>query len=480
MKIRQSFRMTIQILSTILLIFSCINSKEENQKLNEIIIVEYPEVYELANIILALTEYGKNDKLEVRHDFDYYSKVMEYFRPVNKHPLLDSVNYSREKWDYYLSFRTDAYAFEFDNRNQLKRKINFSTNERLQPFDDHLELVNDFVLKSNFRAFFEQNKDYYQTLISRYKKTQYLREMREFLIHEFGEQYSSVEKYKVVLSTFVYRMNCHRDIDATTVADFITIPDYILSDTISLDEQDLASSIHLLFTEMDHGYVNPTTEQYKELVAKNFDATLWNNKSGYNEYEFAVFNEYMTWAVYDIFLEKHFPDFAEEVGLNWSFQNESRGFKYSHLFTQQLLTLYNQKEDGETLKDLYPKMLEWTSAIQKELSKPEITIPRDSLSTKFIENTKIAITFSESMQECDTLSSIFHFGKGFSKVIDLKSTENHLRWTENGKQVEFEFDLLEVESPCFFQFNRLGIKYPLISKKGILAKRGEYFKVINK
>jgi len=478
-KIRQSFIIFICSLSLAIFSFSSKNSKKESKESDEIIKVEYPETYELANIILALTEYGKTDKWEVRQGFDYYNKVQEYFKPVNTHPLLDSVNYSRERWEEYLSFRTDSYSFKFNENNQLKRKFDFYANKGFQPFDDHLDLINDFVQKSNFRDFFTQNKDYYNAVSDKYKKTQYLNEMREFLINEFGEQYSNDEKYNVVLSPFVYRMNCHRDIDSTTVADFITIPDYVLSDTISTNQKDIATSIHNLFTEMDHGYVNPTTNQYKELVTKSFDANLWDNKSGYNENDgFGVINEYMSWAVYDIFLKKYFPSHADEVGLNWSFQNDSRGFEYPQLFTQQLLTLYNQKEDGENLKDLYPKMLEWTSEIQKDLSKPKIIEPKDSISTDFSEKTRITISFSEPMKKTDTITTILQDGKKLRKFIDLNNTENSLNWTENGKTVEFEISLPIDREAYYLQFNWWGTNHPLISEKGVLIKSGSYFKVI--
>jgi len=480
MTIRQSFFLILSSLLFTIITFSCKNSNYDSKQSKEIIIVEYPETYELANIILALTEYGKMDKWEVRQGFDYYNKVQEYFKPVNNHPLLDSVNYSRERWEEYLSFRTDSYAFTFDENNQLKRKFAFYTNEGIEPFDDHLKLINDFVKKSNFRDFFSQNKEYYNKVSDKYKKTQYLNKMREFLINEFGEQYSNDEKYNVVLSPFVYRMNCHRAIDSTTVADFITIPDYVLSDTISTNEKDIATSIHNLFTEMDHGYVNPTTNQYKELVAKNFNPNLWDNNSGYNENNrFGVFNEYMTWAVYDIFLKKHFPSYASEVGLNWSFQNDSRGFEYAQLFTQQLLTLYNQKDDKETLKDLYPKVLEWTSEIQKDLSKPKIISPKDSTYIGFSEKTKIAISFSEPMKKTDTITTILQDGKNLRQFIDLNSTENNLKWTQNGKTVEFEISLPNNRNAYYLQFNWWGTKYPLLSKKGILIKSGSYFKVID-
>ncbi|UZR96802.1 DUF4932 domain-containing protein [Chondrinema litorale] len=480
MKIRQSLRIIIYVFPLVFFIYSCKYSKKESKEPKEIIRVNYPETYELANIILALTEYGKTDKWEVRQGFDYYNKVQEYFKPVNEHPLLDSVNYSRTRWEEYLSFRTDSYAFEFDENNQLKRKFDFYANKGFQPFDNHLDLINDFVQKSNFRKFFAQNKDYYNSVTDKYKKTQYLNEMREFLIKEFGEQYSNNEKYNVVLSPFVYRMNCHRDIDSMTVADFITIPDYVLSDTISINEKDIATSIHNLFTEMDHGYVNPTTNQYKELVNKNFNADLWDNESGYNENDgFGVFNEYMTWAVYDIFLKKYFPDIANEVGLNWSFQNESRGFEYSQLFTQQLLSLYNKKKNGETLNDLYSKMLKWSSEIQKDLSKPKIISPKDSTSINFSEKTKIAISFSEPIKKNDTITMILSDGKNLRKVIDLNGTDNKLKWTENGKTVEFEINLPNNRNAYYLQFNWWGTIHPLISEKGVLIKSASYFKVIN-
>lgn len=461
--------------------YSCKETESTKLESNEIIEVQYPETYELANIILALTEYGKTDKWEVRQNFEYYNEVQEYFKPINRHPLLDSVNYSRERWKEYLSFRTDSYAFEFDKNNQLLRRFNFYANEGFHPFDDHLKLINDFVQKSKFRDFFSKNKDYYNSVSVKYKKTQYLNEMREFLIKEFGEQYVNGVKYNVVLSPFVYRMNCHRDIDSTTVADFITITDYVLSDTISVNKKNIATSIHNLFTEMDHGYVNPTTNKYNELVNKSFNANLWDNKSGYNEDDkFGVFNEYMTWAVYDIFLKKYFPNFADEVGLNWSFQNDSRGFQYSQLFTQQVLTIYNQKKKGETLKDLYPKMLEWTSKIQNGLSKPRIISPKDSIITNSSNKAKIAITFSEPMKKTDTITTILQDGKNLRKSIPLNNTINSLNWSENGKTVEFEINLPTTKNIYYLQFNWWGTRNPLISKKGVLLKSGSYFKIIAK
>jgi hypothetical protein len=393
---------------------------------------------------------------------------------------LDSVNYSRERWEDYLSFRTDSYAFVFDENNQLKRTNDFYTNVGFQTFDDHLVLINDFVEKSNFRAFFQDNKKYYRAVSAKYNKTQYIKEMREFLVSEFGKQQFNDKIYNIVLSTFVGRMNCHRKIDSITTADFITIPHYVLSDTISADEKDIATSIHNLFTEMDHGYVNPTTNHYKDLVAKKFDASLWDRKSGYNDSDAsgtAVFNEYMTWAVYDIFLHKHFPNFADTIGLYFSYQNDSRGFKFSQLFTQKLLELYKEKGNEETIKDLYPKLLEWTYEIQKDLLKPEII---SNKRYKKANKTKVTISFSQEMKKVDTITTLFQDGRSIKNIVDLNVSDHNLNWNENGTAVSFDIRLPEEWEAHYFQFNWWNLNYPLISEKGVLVKYGSFFKLNDK
>ena len=82
--------------------------------------IEMKESYELSNIILALTQYGRTDRWDVQKVTPYYDDVLKYFEPVKNHPLLDSVNYSRAEWKKFLGFRTDMYAFSFDQNGKLK------------------------------------------------------------------------------------------------------------------------------------------------------------------------------------------------------------------------------------------------------------------------------------------------------------------------------------------------------------------------
>jgi hypothetical protein len=56
MSIRQSFFSILCSLLFAIITFSCNNSNYESKQSKEIIKVEYPETYELANIILALAK----------------------------------------------------------------------------------------------------------------------------------------------------------------------------------------------------------------------------------------------------------------------------------------------------------------------------------------------------------------------------------------------------------------------------------------
>jgi hypothetical protein len=123
----------------------------------------------------------------VRKGFPYYEKMRAFFQPVEDHPLLDSVNYSRKRWKEYLSFRTDAYAFYFDEKEKLQRENDCYAFSDVHTFDDHVELIHDFVEKSKFRIFFRENKEYRNRIIEAYKKEYMLNEMRDFLIDEFDE-----------------------------------------------------------------------------------------------------------------------------------------------------------------------------------------------------------------------------------------------------------------------------------------------------
>lgn len=438
--------------------------------------VELPETYELSNIVLALTDYGKSDQWEVQKQSTYYKEVLSYFDSVKNHPLLKAVNYSRDKWEDYLSFRTDAISFNWNAEGKLTRTKSFYTNEGHRPFDDQLALVEDFVTQSKFRIFYKNHKAFYDSLVTNYSSYYMLTEIKRFLDLETGYKLNQANAsvYKIILSPLVGRMNCHRTIDSLTQADFPSLSaDLIQNFSKSLsDTVTRITELHTLFTEMDHAYINPLSEKFKTNIKLGFNTNYWDRKSGYTGVD--VFNEYMTWAVYDLFVHDYFLRYADSLSLQWHYQNASRGFYASHFFAQKLKSLYKKRLTAQTLKDLYLPLLKWTASVQA-LNKPvKLILKQDSVYTLNAAH-QILLNFSTPMQTTDSLIGVqvmkIENGKGTNTKQWLKLTAKQWQWL-NPKQA-----LVTITSsyPQFaLVFNWWGINYPLKAKTGILLSPSEY------
>lgn len=362
--------------------------------------VQFSETYELANVILALTPYGIADEFEVQKNTAYYREVMAWFAPMKDHPLLQQANYSREKWDYYLAFRTDAFAFAFDEQGKIRRQFRFYTQRGLKPFDNLLPLVQDFAEKSNFRQFYKQHQPERDAIVRRYEAYYMVPQMQAFLQREFGT-FASNDRNLIVLSTLVNRMNCRRILDRNTSADFATLSLFLIeSDGRTLTEGEQAMDVHTLLTEMDHGYVNPVSDQHKKLIAQNFHTRQWDRGSGYGGIN--CFNEYMTWAVYDLFTREYFPAVADSVNRNWHFQNNTRGFIASSLFGKKLCELYAARKPGQRIRDLYPALLAWAGSVQGGLREPRLAQDTIFL-TPESAGQPLRVAFTEPMQPCEFL-----------------------------------------------------------------------------
>lgn len=432
-------------------------------------LVKLSETYELANIILALTPYGKADQWEVYQKSDYYKEVIAYFDKYKDHPLLAKVNYSREKWESYLSFRTDAYAFSFDKDGQIKRVVDFYANKGFNPFDENLQLINDFVQVSSFRKFYAEHKSYLQTLSATYLQSQKYPEMMSFLQKEFGSTKQKA-KYAIVISPLVYRMNCHRPV-AGIQTDFSTLPEYLLNKKTgnAITEYDIASGTHMLFTELDHGFVNPASYTYRVLLGDNFKVSKWDKGSGYEKDSLATFNEYMTWGVHNLFVKKYFPEVAVQVNKEWVLQNETRGFYASSLFNRELEGLYDSANGKKTIKELYPQLIKRLAVLQADLTNPVMS--NCDLNGKTIQDTVAVFVFHfseplEQVKKFDLLT--FTNLKGATNdVVVITPNDHQLTWSDNGKTLSFKLHLVSHAVNTVFLNHRLCTLPTLKSLKGV-------------
>ncbi|RPD50389.1 hypothetical protein DNI29_06230 [Hymenobacter sediminis] len=265
-------------------------------------------------------------------------------------------------------------------------------------------------------------------------------------------------------------MNCHRTVNGVAT-DFVSLPGYVIDGTTpaKVSDSEKASGIHMLFTEMDHGFVNPVSDHHASHIKESFSSKQWDTGSGYENLQLATFNEYMTWAVYDLFLYKYFPQVAPQVAQDWAMQNESRGFFASSLFNAKVKALYDNKRKNQKISDLYPALLKWCKQTQPQLSQPTITAcPLQNATLTQSQMAAYEITFSEPMQELKTIDMVQVAATEPRKaqVVALTPEANKLAWRDNGQKLYFEVPL---ENNCQ---NQVAFNIPWRTKTALKSKKG--------
>jgi hypothetical protein len=124
----------------------------------------------------------------------------------------------------------------------------------------------------------------------------------------------------------------------------------------------------IVFTEIDHNYVNPVTDRFVRRVNKVFaELDAWNRQDSYRS-PYRTFNEYMTWAVFMLYCHDTLDDRGLLQKVNDRVVNtmvDSRKFVRFREFSEKLLELYEEREETQTLVGLYPRILDWAETLQK-------------------------------------------------------------------------------------------------------------------
>lgn len=212
------------------------------------------------------------------------------------------------------------------------------------------------------------------------------------------------------------------------------------------------------------------TSAYGAQVRASFDVKKWDAGSGYEAGEYDTFNEYMTWAVYDLFAYRYFAAQAPLVCQNWALQNESRGFLASRLFNDKLRELYDQRKKGQTVRDLYPALLAWCQRVQPTLARPAIAgCPLQGATLTTGLRAHYDITFTQPLRPLASFDVLLKTDRPASRArrVVLTRTGNNLVWSAQGRRVSFD---LELENNCR---NTLGLnqawftEVPLSTPQGV-------------
>ena len=359
--------------------FFTITEKQEHVRFSEAYIrahrgktfVEIPPVYELINVVYALTPTGRENEYTVRKSTPYYQKVLTYFDAYQQEPIVSTVD-SLLKADQYHLLKMDAYAFTMDQEGTIQESevYNVVSWEEVNTLQPYLSSLQAFARKSDFLTFYNAHRSLYQQQIKTYQDTINTDEMKAWLERNFpSTRYDAI---KIIFSPLVggnqssnhFENNGFRELQA-----HVNYP--YMADWYREQSPQVATLVrgNIVFTELNHGYINPESEKRKynrqvDRALRNIDDWIDRKKpaGGYAN-PYACFNEYMNWGLVSL----RYLDYAPPDHQSWlragveNMMSNRRGFKRFAEFNRFLVDLYQDRTSDQVLADLYPQIIRWFS-----------------------------------------------------------------------------------------------------------------------
>jgi hypothetical protein len=335
---------------------------------------ETPVTYELMNIAFALTDTNNySGNLNIYYNVidtskPYYREVINYFSPYKNHKLIKELNKHLNKSliHYLYNLQKGYNSNSFDNN--IKRNIQFPFFQRLlYDFKSvNRKTIESFAKASNFQSFYEKHRPFYEQVLDDAKNKLNINKAQQWLELEFSSKY---DKYKIVISPLMNATHFTKNFsfkgDKTSI---MWVADGLDYDTKVYSQNQIAGIYTgVVFTEIDHNYVNPVSNNFKSEIDKimgDNNRAKWIKADGDGQFYnkgYKIFNEYMTHAVYLIYTNTVYSKDDQTVIENSRFRlmEQKRKFYRFGDFYKQLKMLYTTKKSDETITSLYPKMLEW-------------------------------------------------------------------------------------------------------------------------
>lgn len=319
-------------------------------------VVEIPEIFELANVAIAISEEGLKNPYRVHKHGPYYERVLKHFLPFKGHPLITQPDLHR---NYTYFFRDNSVCFRFEGDTIVPS--GYPPMRTPDLFGKHRAAVEDFAAVSGFRRFYRDNLPYYREQIQRYEKKVPLRRMQTWL-----EARSPVRnlRYRIVFSPLLGSSHETCGFETNGMREtfmFVSGPGERGEEDNPVDDALLAKSV---FTEIDHNYVNRITAQFASRVNEAFAAMdRWSNRQSADSYprpEY-VFNEYMTWGVFLLYAADSYDRETFGAVRKLVVDQMVNGRKFGRFaeFSDELLRLHQRNGPPPVLADFYPAILAW-------------------------------------------------------------------------------------------------------------------------
>jgi hypothetical protein len=333
-------------------------------------VVEVPEVYELVNIAIAITPFGQADDDMVYHYSPYFKAVQARFKDHVNHPLIQRLDAMlRADRSDYFPFKMNGYAFVFDDAGTIVRSPVYDRTGFPGALDNavlpYLEDLQDFARKSGFRDFYRENRSLYEQQIRFFEEEAQVARITTWL----SERFPSVKPYdgvKIIFSPLVAYNQSLTTIEADGYRELQPHINYPYDASRGLTPAGAAiQRTAILFTEMNHGYINPTALKHRERIEVALkDRSQWADDTKAPRYypgSEALFNEYMNWALTSLYYRDLMSDADFAIAHKAMVVNmqEGRGFLKFAAFDAELLRLYTNRKPDQTVEELYPAIIAW-------------------------------------------------------------------------------------------------------------------------
>ncbi|MEO0339489.1 MAG: DUF4932 domain-containing protein [Bacteroidota bacterium] len=342
-------------------------------------LIEIPEVYELMWIACSLTEtFQKDENLtSAPEEFpDYHQAIQQQFQAHQDHPLIQKLDSYFNDGAYGLAhyaIRFLSLNYDLDENGRLRKMGDYKVSGILTKvfkkyaflIPEHKALINDFVEKTDFKSFYQNHQDFYNELTQNYQDLAELDEMWKWLEMRYPNRINS---YRIFCSPltggFHNTMSFAGKGDFEQALMFVNAPP---QDLTNISDSALvkvkAGYSRIVFTEIDHNYVNPLSETYRaEIAAAIPDYSFWNNASQGYKSSHNTFLEYMTFGMYSLFAKTQFEEQWEydlAIQRLENMMESYRGFYRFSEFNQELIHYYEHTNSPEDMDALYQHMIKW-------------------------------------------------------------------------------------------------------------------------
>lgn len=336
--------------------------------------VSVPEVYELVNVAIALTPTAQQDNGLVYKSSPYYQAVRSSFDAYRTHPFVLALDSAMKEFLWsYLTLKMNGYAFEFDDKGTIVRSRIYDRTgfdgERTNSLAPYLELMRSFAEETHFRDFYRQHRGVYDAQVAFFRDTADLAGMKRWLDRQFPSS-KPYDTYNVVFSPLVAYNQSGTSMRSNGFSEMQPHVNFPYAEDLSPAMQALSRAGRDLyrgatvFTELNHGYINPETGKYAQRVmAAISHRDHWvDPKNGPSYYPgIYLFDEYMNWALASLWYADEAPqgEQAMMIARIDRMMTGPRGFRQFEAFDAFLLDLYRHRAPGQTVADLYPRIIAW-------------------------------------------------------------------------------------------------------------------------